>query len=304
MRRALLIVFLLATCVRADELPTLESLQKLKADKQWSELLKGATRLLALKGKQAEAIDRASVWMLKAEAQLQSNQFVPAADSFLDASQEPAVAPEQGDWAYAMSLVCRKSDAHGFRVPATKKNPTPPSFPIADESARKDAVQALLASELAECRDRLAGIKASLPITAMGKLCADAVDLRRVDRAANGNTEQTDKLLIEITKRAGVTTQDWCKKTTDEIDKIEQTASEEEKDEKGRRRPRGLQPADRKKLTDYQTTLRDIAKDYESLNKKVTDFADNDFKELPPLLEKLFTRIERMLDRSYLRTPR
>lgn len=304
MRWVLPIVLLLVTCVRADELPTLESLQQLKASKQWAELLKGTSRLLALKGKQAEGVDRSAVWILKAEAQLQSNQFVPAAESFVEASEEPQTAPDRADFAYAMSLVCRKSDARGFRAPATRKNPSPPTFAIADESVRKDAIGALLASELVECHERLTGIKASLPITAMGRLCADAVGLRRVERAASGGTEQSDKLIVEITRHAGITTREWCTKTSDELDKIEQAAAEEQKDEKGRSRPRGLTPGDRKKVQEMQAKLREIAKDYQSLEAKVGDQADGSFKELPQTLEGVFKQAERVLDRNYLRATR
>ncbi len=210
---------------QADDLPTRAELKKLEADKNWIELLKGTTKALALKGALAEPYDRAELWTLKAEAQLQQKQFVPASDSFEKASEEASATPEQKDMNKALSDLVRKCDARGYRPPSTKETPSPQPIDVFDSASRLEALKAFFNAELAEAHAALEKAKKKPVVGEISKVLKNALELPPLERASSGQSEKSDAIIDEIQNFAAETIGNWTETARARVDVIRTEAN-------------------------------------------------------------------------------
>jgi len=262
---------------RADDMPTVQQMEQLQADKNWPEVLKATTRVLGLRGEAAAGYDRVAMWMLKAEAQLQSSQFVPAATSFEAASSEPTAKPEQADFGKGMARVARKSDRRGFRIEANEVNKAGQNFDILDPAQRKPAMAALLTQSLDALDLRLIKFAKALPPTQMMTWLKDVQALAPLERAATGEQKQTlereqalaDTFTKKTTARA-TTSKDRITQIEAEARKFIQTT---ETAPDGRvtvhRQQRGLSTADKKELKQVITDSEKLAGVFQALSEKI-----------------------------------
>ena len=209
----------------ADALPTPDDLQTLLAAKNWTGLLQATSRVLALQGPATAAFNRVDVWMLKAEAQLQSSQFTPASVSFDHAAAEKGATPEQQDLALASSALMKKSDHKGYQAKATAADPAPAVYDINDPAKRKTAIGALLNVECDALSARIDKLKTSSDIRAVTDLAKQAGELAPLDRVANGSAAKTDALQKQIGDNFVAAVQTWSDRTTTQLDDLNNAAN-------------------------------------------------------------------------------
>lgn len=302
----------------AEELPTAEELKALADQKQWQELLQATSRVLAVKTGKGAEYDRVAVWCMKAEAQMQTAQFIPAADSFEKSAAESKAAPEQVDWGIAMSQVARKSDKRGYRPDATKEDPNPKTYDILKETERKDAIAAIFDVQASALAKRFEKIKAVLPPKPTVDLIKDTVESQHLERAGIGNTDRTDKMLEEVGTAFTDGATKWSDTTVARCGEISKTANEMIQDtervtervngrdrvtERVRLRKRGLTGNDSKELKDLMAAAEKLADNYKQIEKALPEKSRTTIVPAKAAVQRAYDEAEKVLKADY-RIPR
>lgn len=196
MRRSLILsILLLAPLARAaDPLPSMEELQKSLDDKNYPAVLTGTSRVLQLRGPVTASYHRTAVWMLKAEAQVQSSQFLAAAQAYTGGAEEKDATPDEKDLALASAMLMKHSDRKGYQPAATREHPAPQAFDVLDPAKRKDAMAALFEVNLADLTQRAGNTKDALnpgPIVVVLKKIAEQ---RPLERTVDKSTDKLDAI--------------------------------------------------------------------------------------------------------------
>lgn len=224
---SVLCLSILAGAAPVDELPTEDQLKAMAEEKKWPELLQATSRVLALRTAKAAEYDRVVVWWLRAEAQLQTSQFVPAADSFEKSAEEPTATPQQVDWGTAMSILSRKSDRRGYRPDAARNDPNPKSYDILSEAGRKEALGVLFERQAASLGRRYEKlVSTSLPLKPTIEYIKDVVETRHIERAAFGHADQCEKMFNDVAAAFTRAAEKWCESTVKRCDEIRRRAEE------------------------------------------------------------------------------
>ena len=296
---AMLILSLAASTARADDLPSPAELQAMQAAKDWANLLKATTRVLALKGPAAEPYDRPELWLQKAESQLNLKLFIPASDSFLSASKEPTIAPDQADYAYAMSIIARKSDARGYRPQASKENSAPPQMPILEPAEREAAFASLFAGELAEAKKTA---EKANNLALAGRLVKQAQPVRRLARVAEKSEDKVIALIDQVLSKVGDDAAKWVDEATTRVDQIETDANVTViiRDANGREFPQRKGPTsqEQSELKSLMKRCESFANDYQELADAIGEVPDS-MSDLPKRVERLFTRAKTLSSPNY-----
>lgn len=303
------IALLVVTDVRADDPPTQDQLQTLADQKNWTELMKAATRVLQLKGPAAETYDRPQVWQLKAEAQLQTNMFVASAESFESAAEEPKVDPAVKDRCESLSLIMRKTDARGFRVKPAKPGAVAEPIDVKDPANRPTAMKALLDQEIAELKSELEKQKKKTSLNELVKIAQQARRLPPLERAATQSETQTDAIIAAAGSLMADSIGKWVEGTRPEIEKIRESANElvevegrRDRAPRDRRDPvyrkRGLTSKDVSDLKAITSECKRIAGAY----KAFLDAAKKpgaDLEAIPPRVDAIYKEAQNVLDADY-----
>jgi hypothetical protein len=185
-------------------LPTEKEIRAQVDAGEYRDALKGLLRVLELKGKQAEGIDRVPLLMLRAECQMQIKQTKAALDSLEEARKEALAAqrPEDVGMALAMSTLIKKSFAFKYK-PRTSTGPvTGQPIDILDRKARAEAFKALFADELTSTRIRVRQAELARALPPVVEAATVAAGLRAMEKAGTNDTNQTDTLTRQLGQHA------------------------------------------------------------------------------------------------------
>ncbi|MGN6506908.1 MAG: hypothetical protein ACTHM6_15240 [Tepidisphaeraceae bacterium] len=288
---------------RADELPTPADLQKLAGEKNWTGLLQATTRVLALRGDAAAAYNRVDVWMLKAEAQLQSNQYSAASESFTHAAAEKTATPEQADWGTAMAAVLKKSDRRGYQPKPTREVPHPAAIDIFTPANRKQAVAALLGAENEDLARKITKYQTTLEQGPVMDMVKQVKTMAPLDRVANGTAEQTDALQKTICGNWVAAVQTWSDTSMKKIEDLNEIASkmvqQQYRDRLGniqvRQQKTGLTSPQQKQLTDIENQAKGLAGTFETVQAAVVDAGKTALEPAKATIQGVYDRADTVL---------
>ncbi len=301
-------VMLSAFAMAADDAPTPEQLKQFETEKNWTELLKGTTRVLALKGPAAEVYDRVQVWSQKAEAQLQSKLFSPASESFEKASKEKGVTPELADHAFAMSLVMLKTDARGFHMPPTKANPSPAMIDVTNTENRTEAIKLLFEADYADVVRDLNNAKKKPVFNDLIKVVRDANKLPPLERAATKSEDKSKQVVTDASSLMADTINKWAEDSTKQVEVIRTTANEVVRSPGKPRtdgkpvpdvmRKRGLTGKDRADLTEIAKECERVADGYKRFVEQSGE-PKGELANIPKRVESLYDDANKALKADY-----
>lgn len=277
-RRVAVLTLALALCAQAaDPLPTPEQVQALADKKDWPALLAAVSRVLPVKGPATAAYDRVDLWMKKGEAQLQSNQFLPASQSFANAASEKSATPEQADLAVAMAELTKKSDAKGYKTPG-RQGP-PQVFDIRDAAKRPDAFAALFTANFNDLTQRVKRVKVATDPKPLVDLAKSIGQLRALDRVVNKAAAKSDGLEKEMAGHFAESVNTWATSADRDLAVIQARADEvieqRIKNAAGqitiRSQRRGVQPADQGDLRKVMQQAEKLATTFTAVGEAMTE---------------------------------
>jgi hypothetical protein len=209
LRRSLLLTLLLASPLlgqAANSLPTVDQL-KAQLDSNPQEVLRGVSRLLALKGAAAQQYDRYELFSLRGEASLRSKAMPAAAEAFAAAAKETTDADKKAI-ARANEILIRKSKNTGYAPKPPRPGAAPSTrpfmalIPIIKPDDRKMAIEALLNDEMTAAAPKIKAAdnaQALPPIIEAAKLLGD---LNALETTAYGKADQSKQIAENVGKRA------------------------------------------------------------------------------------------------------
>lgn len=294
----------LAQTPSTDELPTPAQMKAMQEAKDWAGVLKGATRVLLLKGAAAQPYNRVDVWLMKAEAHLNLNQFVPASDAFVGAAKEPDASPAVADRAFAMSLIARKSDKGGYKAAPSKTDNIPGGqMPILTETDRDAALKALFAAEYAESKKLAEKAKT---ITLAARFVKQSQATRRIERAADGKDEKVVALSNDVLTAVAKEAKAWVDASTRRVDSIETEAATMviSRDKLGRESMtrKGPSGAQIKEMRDLMKQCETFAKEFDSL-KETVGGDPPELADIPSAVNRVYERAKTVSSPSYRAGP-
>ncbi|HEX8342907.1 MAG TPA: hypothetical protein VF624_18535, partial [Tepidisphaeraceae bacterium] len=147
-------VLLLTTCAVAAPLDA-DAIETLAAKGEWPAVLRETSRAIGLRGKAAAGYDRSRMWELRGEAQLRTNQFKPAAESFKNAAAEPGVPQARADACLAAARLMPRTEARGYDPPLLRGQTETPLIEVLTDAGRRRAAAAFLDDALSEIDAKL-----------------------------------------------------------------------------------------------------------------------------------------------------
>lgn len=221
--RPLLAIPLLLTAIVVGQtpptVPSADDLRRLVAAGDWPAVLAGATRALALKGDAAGAYDRAELVQWKADAQLRTNQFRPAADTLDRAARQPACAPADADRFRAWAMLYRHSDPRGYKPPATRTDPRPAAHPVTEPADRAKALAVFCDVQLAAAAGRLNAIGDQTVFEKTIELAHDLIDLAALERTVRGQATATEATLTALQAKAVARIGGWIRDSSSFVER-------------------------------------------------------------------------------------
>lgn len=299
-RIAVLTLALALTAQAADTLPTTEEVQQLFDKQDWPGVLAATGRVLAVRGPAAAGYDRVDLWMKKGEAQLQTNQFMPASQSYGFAAAEKTVTPEQSDLALAMSELAKKSDNKGYKTPA-KQGPVE-VYDIRDATKRDAAFAALFKADLTDLKQRVTQAKAVTDSKALTDLAKAVGQLAPLDRVVNKSTTASDALQKSIGDNFVSAADAWSKTSLKEMDDIQVRADEpidiNAKDSKGRtvvrQGKKGISQADMSELQKITQAGEKLAGTYTAVEKALDEAGQTAIKPAQQVIQSTYDKAKSM----------
>lgn len=194
-----------------------------------AEALRLVSRLLALRGKQAQTLDRHELLVLKAEAHLRNRSANAAALAFKQAAKETSDR-EKAAVARCTELLIRRSRnlAYTPKHPPGGNGAAPAEIDIVAPKTRQLALQALLADEMAELADRVKAAKATRTLPPALKAMQAARELATLELAANGSADQVNGIVEELKQSKKDLLGKIMEKTTRRVDQIAEMANDKE----------------------------------------------------------------------------
>ncbi|HEX8324764.1 MAG TPA: hypothetical protein VF595_12725 [Tepidisphaeraceae bacterium] len=295
----------------ADPLPTMDELQSLQAKKDWPALLGAVSRVLPVKGPATAAYDRTELWMMKGEAQLQSNQFVPASQSFANAAEEKTAPPEKADYALAMAELAKRSDAKGYKTPA-RQGP-PQAFDIRDPAKRPEALAAMLNANHVDLTQRVKQVKVATESKPLVELAKNIAQSRPLDRVVNQSVAKTDALETELAQNFIDSVTKWSTAADEQLAEILARADEmvelrTQDAATGRvtvsQHRRGVQQADQGAIKKVMQQAEQLATTYGAVQKAMSQTGQAAIKPGEALVQGTYNRAKTLeIDRLRVTTP-
>jgi hypothetical protein len=309
--RSLIAVLLLIACigrVLAQAPPSsLEDLRKLYEQKQYSDVVKEATRMLRLKGDAARTFDRYGVLMLKGDAQIQLKQGAQATEAFAQAQKETTDPKKLAD-AKACELLVKKSRGMMYTPktsppPSTRPSTNPSAaarkgaINIGDESARSDALNALFNDEWTLAKPKVESLKKRGGLAPLMDAVKLIDEVRPLELAATGNDTQTKQQLTTLSETAKRLMDDYLRKTGARVDEISRSANTRTQVQNGFRK-RGLTGQEMQELKDASETAARIEPAAAEMGKAMGVGADP-FAETVKAAEQLKIHAKEVLEADY-----
>jgi hypothetical protein len=292
----------------ADPLPTIEDVQALYDKGEYNETLKGAARLLSLKGKAAEGVDRYALLMLRAESHLRLKATSGATTALAEAAKA-APDDESAAKARALAILVKRSKNLQFtpKVAAGGKAGSG-AIDITDDERRADAFAALYAAERAALKSKVAAAdkaKNLPPIAAAMKAAAALRDLELAATGKDADTRDTIDALVSRAHKLMARGLDEAAKRAEAIaDRANQLVEYTYRTNGGgtetRTRRRGLLAEDSRELKDLLETCRKV---HGSAKELAEGFADEDdaeqFADLQEQAEDVGLRVKDVMTDNY-----
>lgn len=162
-------------------------------------------RILAIKGKGAQGVDRYPLLMMRAESHLQLRSTSLALDSLEEAAK---VAKEASDEkaaaeARALSILIKRSRNLQFtpKVAAGDKKAVGP-IDLCDIKKRKDAFEALYAEERAAAKPLVVQAEKAKTLIPVAKAMKVVVPLKDLELASSGADSETSGTIKDLVERA------------------------------------------------------------------------------------------------------
>jgi hypothetical protein len=292
----------------ADALPTFDEVQALYDKGEYNETLKQLSRLLALKGKAAEGMDRYGLLMLRAESHLRLKANSGATAALAEAAK---VAPddEAAAKARALAILVKRSKNLQYtpKVSAGGKAGSGP-IDITDVERRPDAFAALYTGERAAMKPKLTAADKAKNLPPIAAAMKAAASLRDLELAATGKDDDTADALDHLVKRAhklmakGL---DEAAKRTEAISEranqlVEYTYRTNGGGTETRTRRRGLGNGESRELKDILETCRKVHASCDDLVKGFAQEDDADqFADLKEQAEDVGLRARDVMTENY-----
>ena len=280
----------LGQAAAADTLPTFDEIRALYDKGEYKDTLKQLARLLSLKGKAAEGMDRYALLMLRAESHLRLKATSGATQALTEAAK---VAPdeESAAKARALNLLIKRSKNLQFTPKvATGKGAAGGPFDITDEERREAAFNALYVGERAALKPKIAKADKAKNLPAIADAIKAALALRDLELAATGKTDDTadtvDALVQRAHKLMAAGLDDAMKRIesiADRANELVQYTARVNGGTETRTRRRGLQASQTKELRGIVETCRKV---FESCKELSAGFAEDDDEQFDDLQEQ------------------
>jgi hypothetical protein len=212
---------------QADPLPTVETIQKALKDNDAPEALKQVNRLLSLRGKAAEALDKYELLSLKGEAHLRLKASEAAAASFRQAAAATQ-DPQQQAVARATEVLIKRSKQLAYTPKKVAKGDKAEPIDVVEPESRQKALSALFVDEVAPLLPKVDAAKSATSVAPMIKLMQAAREVEFLERAANGSADQVGGIVEKLGEQGRSMLAKVVERATKRVDRITTLANEME----------------------------------------------------------------------------
>jgi hypothetical protein len=214
-----------AATPQPDPLPTVDQIQKLLHSDEAAEALKHVNRLLTLRGKSAESLDKYELLTLKGEAHLRLKANDAALAAFRQAAAETQDR-QQKAVARATEQLIRRSKNLAYTPKKVAKGEKADPIDIAAPDGRHKALSALFVDEVTPLLPKIDAAKASNSVGPMIKAMAAAKEMEYLELAANGSADQINGIVDGIKEQAKAMLTKVMEKATKRVDRITELAND------------------------------------------------------------------------------
>jgi hypothetical protein len=212
---------------QADPLPTVESVQKALKENDAPEALKQVNRLLSLRGKAAEGLDKHELLTLKGEAHLRLKATEAAAAAFRQAAAATE-DPQQQAVARATEALIKKSKQLAYTPKKIAKGDKAEPVDVVDPDSRQKALAALFVDEVGPLLPKVEAAKNATSVVPMVKLMQAAREVEYLERAANGSADQVGGIVQTLGEQGRAMLAKVVERATKRVDRITTLANEME----------------------------------------------------------------------------
>ena len=212
---------------QAEPLPTVEEVRKLVEAGDGPGALRHLNRLLALRGKAAEAYDRHELLTLKGDAHLRLRANEAAAVAFRLAAAATDDKVKEAVARATEQLIRRSKNLAYTPKRAAKGQPAEP-IDVVNAESRQRALAALFVDEAAPV---LAKVKAAADAKNVGPMLAAmeaAREMEYLELAANGSADQINGMVEGLKERGKTMLEKVVEKAAKRVDRITERANETE----------------------------------------------------------------------------
>jgi hypothetical protein len=208
----------------------------------YAETLRILGRVLALKGRAAEGLDRYELLMLRADAQLHTKAQAPALQALEEAAKIAKVAQDDKRLAdaRALAMLIRRSKQLQFTPKAAVASKLPKSsattgaaaatttttLDIADPKQRPDALAALYAEEKITARPKVQAAEKARTLPPVATALKAVVPLRDLEIAATGAEGETKETVKQLVDRVHTLMAKSLDEMTKRVTRINEHANE------------------------------------------------------------------------------
>src|SRR5688500_247547 len=172
-----------------EPLPTVEEIRKLVDAGNVPDAMRDLNRLLALRGKAAEAYDKYELLTLKGDAHLRLRANEAAAGAFRQAASETDDKVKEAVARATEQLIRRSKNLAYTPKKAAKGQPAEP-IDLVDPESRHRALAALFVDEMAPVLPKVEAAKGAKSVAPMIATMAAAREMEYLELAANGSADQ------------------------------------------------------------------------------------------------------------------
>lgn len=312
----LVAVLVLATLARGavgagDATPTIDDAKAAFEKADYNEALRVLARLLSLKGKAAEGLDRYEMLMLRAESQLKLKSSTGAVSALEEAVRVAKAKQDDvaGAEARALILLIKKSKGLQFSPKlSAEKGVTKEPIDITDTKKRKDALMALYVEEKAGARPKVVAADKSKDLPKVGAALKEVVPLKDLEVAASGKDSETTETIKNLVDRAHTLMAKGLDKMTRDTERIAEHANQivqfavtrADGSQEFRTRRQGI---DRDETDELKGMIRDCKQVIDACKDLTKDFTDDTepFEDLEDQARTTGERAHHVLTDNYSR---
>jgi hypothetical protein len=216
-----------AAPAQAEPVPTVEDVRKLLEAGNGSDALRQINRLLALRGKAAEAYDRYELLTLKGDAHLRLRANEAAAVAFKQAAGETDDKVKEAI-ARATEQLIRRSKGLAYTPKKAPKGQAAGPIDVVDPESRHKALAALFVDEMAPVLPKVEAAKDAKTVAPMLAAMAAAREMEYLELAANGSADQINGMVEGLKEQGKTMLGKVLEKGAKRVDRITQRANETE----------------------------------------------------------------------------